>query len=128
MAAALQIVPAGARPLGGGVYQLPRRRGTGNRAARRGNKSIAKRGKVGLFSRQWVWFAFALVIADAIGDIIMPEQNKWISIPAVGLYMYGKMKNKPAACNAALAIQGAHILAQLGLGQMIKDAAAKLKG
>lgn len=126
MAAALQLIPAGARSMGGGVYQLPRRRGAGRAVAKGKSKKASH--KVGFFSRQWVWYALALVIADAIGDMILPDTAKWISIPAVGLYAYGKAKNKPGACNAALAIQGAHLLAYFGVGEMIKGAAVRVMG
>lgn len=129
MAAALQIVPAGARSLGGGVYQLPRRRGTGNRAARRAGAKAAKRGKVSFFSKQWVWYALAIALADAFTLIIFPQgPPKYLSVPAMFLYFYGKMKNQPGACNAAYAIQGAHMLVTFGFSEMMQSAARKAMG
>lgn len=126
MAAALQLIPAGAKPLGGGVYQLPtRRRGTA--VGKKKSKGVSHR--VGFFSRQWVWYALALALADALSVVIFPDgPPKHLSVPALFLYAYGKMKNKPGACNAAYAIQGAHLMVTFGITEMMTAAAKKAMG
>lgn len=126
MAAALQLIPAGARPLGGGVYQLPNRRA--RRSAAKSKKKSGAVARHSFFSRQWVWYALALALADALGSLILKDIAPWISVPALFLYAYGKWKNKPGAVNAAYAIQGAHLLAYWGVTGMMQAAAAKAMG
>lgn len=123
MAAALQLIPAGARPLGGGVYQLPaRRRGA---VAKSSKKKFGPKRSVGIFKRQWVWFGVALVLADALGPIVLAGTAPWLSVPAIALFAYGTYAKKPGAINAAFAIQAAHLIRYWGVTEMLQNLAAR---
>lgn len=120
--AALQIVPAGAKQIAPGVYQAPRaRRGRGGRL----KKAFRRSSKHGFFSRQWFWFALALVLGEVFGRTLLKSMPRWISVPALLLYAYGVAKKKPGAINAAYAIQAAKLANSIGLTDMLVQVGAK---
>lgn len=122
MAAALQIVPAGARQIAPGVFQQRGRRGG---AVAHKKKSKVGGSKHSFFARQWVWFALALMLGEVAQATIFRNTPKWMSVPALILYAYGKAKNKPGAVNAAYALQGARLLAYFGVTGTLTGLATK---
>lgn len=115
MAAALTIVPAGAKQIAPGVFQERARRAASRAVSHPKKHPLAKRGKHGFWSRQWVWFAFALVLGEVAEELFFAGAPAWLSVPALILFAYGKTKNKPGAVNAAYAIQGMKLASALGI-------------
>lgn len=122
MAAALQIIPAGARQVAPGVFQARGRRSGPSK------KSHAKKsggGKHGFFARQWVWFAFALMLGEVAQQTMFRNAPGWMSVPALILYAYGTAKKKPGAINAAYALQGARLLSYFGVTGTVTSLASR---
>lgn len=80
-----------------------------------------KGGKHGFFAKQWVWFALALVIGEALEATVFTGAPAWLSVPGLVLIGYGYQKKKPGAVNAGLALMGWKLASNFGVTGMIKS-------
>lgn len=121
--ASLQLVPAGSKQIAPGVWTSPRRRGHGG--GRHHAKGKKKGGKHSFWSKQWVWFAIALVIGEILEATVFSAAPAFLSIPGLVLIAYGQSKKKPGAVNAGLALQGQKLASYFGITGMAKGMASK---
>lgn len=115
---ALQIIPAGARPIAPGVFQLSRRHHGARSGKGKGKKHGGHRHQSWLAQRQ-IKYAAVLQFGRALQAKQFTNVPAWINFPALILYLWGQNKRDKGAISVAKALQYDTMASGFGVSSMM---------